>query len=260
MKALLGFSTIEALCRFQETSGSAAVRVGAEVQDRVTQLLAPNFNEPRQFIDALCPYRLNSVLSGPFVSSLIDSSSCEQYTWLDIISGHDTFCDALTFLIKKEHAIIKGVLADIPGMSSDAFNSALHLETSRGAKIRLIQSAGSSPLFSITHYYSTHLMNFITADFLVIAYPKLTFIHQGLLADDEYPANAEPTSFTVVEGDLEAGAKGDVNSGGSATPSAFITDKDKWRTFSDDDCVRIRLKDVAVDVGFLKAVRWRLGG
>ncbi|KAI0826347.1 hypothetical protein BC629DRAFT_1455519 [Irpex lacteus] len=177
MKALLGFSTIEALCRFQQTSEGAAIRVGAEVLDRVTQLLAPNFNEPRQFIDALCPSRLNSILGGPFVASFIDSSS---------------------FFIKKEHATIKGVLADVPGMSSDAFDSALHLETSRGAKIRLIQSAGSSPLFSITHYYSTHLMNFITADFLVIAYPKLTFIHQGLLADDEYPANAEPSPTRIA--------------------------------------------------------------
>lgn len=257
--ALLGFSTIESLARFQNTSLSATVRVREEVVERVTQLLAPYFDEPLIFLKELSHPRLNSVLSGQFVASLLDSTNSEQYTYLDIISGRHTFSDTLAYLLKEEGATIKGVLAQVPGMRSEAFASAIEIELKKSSvgRVRLIQSVRSSPLFPVTLYYSTHLMNAIADNVLVVGYPKLTFLNRGLLTENEYPADPEATSFAILDSQEVLGP---AVPGRVAVPSAVTSNLDQWRTFADSECVHIRLNEAAVDMGALKLVRWKVHG
>lgn len=260
--ALLGFSTIESLARFQNTSPTARVRVTEEVVERVTQCLAPYFDEPLNFLKQLSHTRLNAVLSGQFVSSLLDSTNSEQYTYLDIISGRHTFSDTLSYLLKEEGATIKGVLAQVPGMRSEAFASAIEIELNKSSvgRVRLIQSVRSSPLFPITLYYSTHLMNAIADNVLVVGYPKLTFLNRGLLTENEYPADPEPTSFSVLDSQEVLGRDTPRVPGRVAIPSAVASNLDQWRTFADCECVHIRLSQAAVDYGALKLVRWKVHG
>ncbi len=259
LNTLLGFSTIESLCRFQNTTSTARVRVSAEVLERITNLLTPYFAEPLMFLQQLSPLRLNAVLSGHFVSAMLDSTNSQQYTYLDVFSGRDSFSDMLSYLLKKEGATVKGVLADVPGLGSKAFKCALQLETASGGLIRLIQSVRSSPFFPITLYYSTHLMNAITDNVLVVAYPKLTFLHRGVLTEDEYPADPEPTSFSVADlTERDLATDNGLPAGRVASASAAFANLDKWRSFADRDCVHIRLNDAAFDVGPLKMVTWNV--
>lgn len=220
---------------------------------RITRVLAPAFLQPCQFIYAL--HRLKCVLAGQVVLAVIDSTSREQYTWIDIICAQETLCDTLAYLVREEGAVIKGVLPDVPGMSSRGHDTVLQLETSRGGRLRLIQSVSSSPLLSIPHYYSTHLMNAVTRDFLVIAYPKLTFIGRGLLTEAAFPAHMDPTSFVVAE-EASGVEKQDAQKRGS--PSPLSIKLDQWRTLGDDECVRIRLNQRTVGCRSLETVRWTL--
>lgn len=243
---------VDTLCRFQLESDTALSAVRQEMQDRVIQALFRNLDGPTKFLNALKRY--NGVVSGEFVISLLDSAGAERYTHLDVFIDKRRFWEFIMYLVQEEKAQAHDVLVDIPGLRREAYITAMDFKIkSRQSTIRVIQSTGHSPLFSIPQYCSTHFMNVLTHDRLVIAYPKLTFLRTGILMDDTYPTNDILGTFRVVHTDSVMNAPA-----ASSGPFAQAISSG-LRCFDDAACASIVFAQAGSgDYLGAAGVRWRL--
>ena len=99
---------------------------------------------------------------------------------LDILVPESRFLDVVTFLTKIDGAEFGGVIEPVEWpYPSEACLARAIIKTPKGT-LDVLQSARESSLYPIPFYWSTHLMNALTADALYCAYPGLTLTGQGV--------------------------------------------------------------------------------
>ena len=209
--------------------------------------LVETFIDSTRLLDTLA--ELNGILVGQFVLSMIDPSGREHYDRVDIVVSAASFYAFIEYLEQQEHARLVTVVAELPGLSQKAHHTILDFALPRGA-VRLVRSATPNPFLCVPHFYSTHLMNVLTHDRLIVGYPTLTFRCQGILTEDHYPVENERISFDV--GGLERMIPNHSCVGCVACPN-------RWRILGDRECAEIVFREAAVPRARL-SVKWKLGG
>lgn len=62
-------------------------------------------------------------------------------------------------------------------------------------RIDVIPSTNDCSLFPISHFWATHLMNFLSADSYCVAYPELTFAHRSVLSPFQLVQHRFPSEY-----------------------------------------------------------------
>ena len=134
-----------------------------------------------------------SVLSGSSVLNLLDRERSHMWTPtdLDIYTATDSTYRVAWYLIHVEGYMFKRSVESSYNGAFAGFRQVVHL-TKGEAHIDIIQSVTISALHPIGYFWGTHVMNYISADFFCIAYPKTTLEGRGLLnpvalVDRQYP-------------------------------------------------------------------------
>ena len=117
--------------------------------------------------------------------------------------SHSDFWDFIKFLETKENITYR--CADRRArplhVDRDAYVYKVDLVGPR-ARVCLIRSATTCPLFPVAHYRATHLMNFVSKDRVVVAYPTLTFARKGIVVNvhgqSEIDSTFEDLSSTIT--------------------------------------------------------------
>ncbi|EIM82862.1 uncharacterized protein STEHIDRAFT_160483 [Stereum hirsutum FP-91666 SS1] len=109
----------------------------------------------------------------------------------------------------------------------------------RGRSIRLFLSSGSRPSAAVPWTWSTHLVNYITCDGLVVAYPKTTFDRVGLIPPHRRHSLPPPRILirTARRPFLVQDMPATERSPGNVLPAAYCADT--ARSFADAACFKL---------------------
>lgn len=238
----LSFAALHELCI---GGGECSVLAQAEIFRRLIALLYPEVTDAQRFLDAL--HTFNAVITGNFVLTLIDPLQRQTFSSIDVIVGREEYGAFKHWLEVHESSYEEDRPDQILGLHKDGYHDAV-LMTCAGGYIRVIQSVARSPLFTIPHYYSSHLMNYISSDRICVAYPTLTYARQGILVT----ASAATTTYTVQRREelfpFAVGCSPQVSCG------------DVVRSFTDDFASTIHFRDDVVHPVDHDVVYWRIGG
>ena len=160
---------------------------GEELNRRYEELLSRFTEDVIGFREMM--RETNCVISGSAALWFILGSPVE---WtprdLDILSPESKFATVVEFLTKLDGAVFHGAVEPPEDPHpSEAYSARTIITTPKGT-LDVLKSSRESALFPIPYYWSTHLMNALTADALYCAYPALTLNGQGV-----YPAHAGAT-------------------------------------------------------------------
>ncbi|KAH9848188.1 hypothetical protein C2E23DRAFT_709698, partial [Lenzites betulinus] len=125
----------------------------------------------------------SSVVSGSSALHVLDFA--RSHSWqpadLDIYTPRHAVQPMLDYLRLQESYVVHTADNTVYLYDNPAIERVIHLR--RGQKeIDVIQSSSPSPLLPIPHFWSSHLMNYLTADGYCMAYPQYTLAGQGLLS------------------------------------------------------------------------------
>ncbi|KAJ8473933.1 hypothetical protein ONZ51_g7556 [Trametes cubensis] len=139
-----------------------------------------------------------SVVSGSTVLHIIDQA--RSPTWapndLDIYAPLDGAGRVASYLIDVEHYTRKAVQEPTYDGVYAGFKAVIHL--SKGdLQIDVIQSITTSALYPLPFFWSTHVMNYFTADMFCVVYPTYTFQGRGLLNPAVLISKQYPTIRTL---------------------------------------------------------------
>ncbi|KAK7677655.1 hypothetical protein QCA50_019346 [Cerrena zonata] len=183
--------------------------VTKEVALSFTSTLSTLTHDPAAFRDMM--RRTNSIISGQTALYFLLR---EVRPWkpasTDLLTTPTYFETALTFI------------SGLPG-ASITYDSAVHNQhqlertipslrmvrvTTPMAIFDITTSGEHSPFHPIAHYWSTLVMNALTADFVICAYPTLTFSRQGVIQFSHPPSPViekyKHCGFTLSTGRREA--------------------------------------------------------
>lgn len=140
-----------------------------------------------------------SVISGSAALYILDVDRATKWypNDLDIYAPITSAAIMVTYLVTVEgYEILDKPPPESRYYSSPGFNSVAHLR--RGDfEIDVIRSNTISALHPIPYFWSTHLMNYLTADAYCIAYPNDTLIGRGLLNPVQLIAHQYPLPRTM---------------------------------------------------------------
>ncbi|KAI0359246.1 hypothetical protein OH77DRAFT_1375134, partial [Trametes cingulata] len=125
---------------------------------------------------------VGAVVSGSTALHILDIQGSARWVPndLDIYTPLGKAVRLVSYLVKAEYYQYTGChLSNYHG-DFGGYTKVFHLEKS-GRKIDVIQSCTASALHPIPYFWSTHVMNYLTADSFCIAYPTFTLSGRGLL-------------------------------------------------------------------------------
>ncbi len=248
MQELLSLAPVETLCRFRRSSDLAANATVEEIQSRIVRELACNFRLPDSIMQGLKDFK--AVLCGQAVVSVIEAK--ETYDRVEFLVAKDSFWRFAEFLEDTEHIEMIGFVPILGTLHRDGYKYALDFKCPAtdgqpGTHVRVIRSTSNTPLFSVPYFFSTHLMNVITHDRLIVTYPQTTFARTGIVVDEAGGLDCE-TSFTLGNLDRILPNRTCAN---CCACGAY------WRSFNDNDCATVVFSGPAA---MEDNVRWRIGG
>ena len=177
------------LCALEkDASWQPAVRL--ELKRAYDKVLSPFTDEPDVFRSVMRD--TGSVISGStalwYLMRMPDSWTPND---MDIVTPYSSFSDVLSYLMTLPGATLIDEQADdyrfLPG-----YCCRYRVRTT-GGYIDILQSRTDSPLTVITGYWSTHVMNAMSADAFWSAYPSLTLAGIGI-----YNLTPEGGSYTYA--------------------------------------------------------------
>ncbi|KAH9895266.1 hypothetical protein C8Q73DRAFT_623280, partial [Cubamyces lactineus] len=135
----------------------------------------------------------NSVLSGSFALHVLNGHRGPRWMPNDM----DVYVPMLrarrvaAYLVLAEGYHINEYRKSVYSVHLAGFSLAIQL-TKGNSKIDIVQSTTLSALHPIPYFWSTHVMNHLTADTFCVAYPHFTLAGRALLnpivlIDDRYP-------------------------------------------------------------------------
>ncbi|KAI9061415.1 hypothetical protein FKP32DRAFT_1540303, partial [Trametes sanguinea] len=173
------YMDLPTLCRFKQTSSTSLRWVEGFLDREFNASLRPYVRAPILFRNTL--RMLHGVISGSFALAFVSRNNTPEFepADLDIYVGRSYAKRLASYLIQVEgyvpddndsHPYISRGYTEVIGMS-------------RGAvRVQVIQSETSSALYPLAHFWSSHVMNFLTADGFCVCYPAYTFQGRGLLS------------------------------------------------------------------------------
>ena len=239
---------------------------GEELNERYEQLLGKFTEDVNGFREMM--RRTNCVISGSAALwFLLSSPEDWSPNDLDLLAPESKFVDVVKFLTGLDGAEFQ-VATDAPEWPyhSEAYSARTTITTPKGT-LDVFKSCRESALFPIPYYWSTHLMNALTADALYCAYPALTLAGQGVhpahagaghsLKSDDSHCDQGFTTYQDVSEMWEVAE--------SSTCLGMIACSRRQRFFGDDRTFVVPLGEGTVksSVGWmaeLGTAAWRLGG
>ncbi|EIW54148.1 uncharacterized protein TRAVEDRAFT_89234, partial [Trametes versicolor FP-101664 SS1] len=136
---------------------------------------------------------LGSVISGSFALAFLSPGypHLSDIKDLDIYVPKDYALRFMMYLINAEGYVHMST-SRIPYGQNVAHALVITLQRA-GQRIDIIPSINASPLFPISFFWASHLMNYLTADSFCAAYPEYTFAQRAVLSpvqliDHRYPS------------------------------------------------------------------------
>jgi hypothetical protein len=192
-KNLMAVCDIPTLYRFLlRHPGHVAEEVRDEVRLRIDRDFAVNFHDAQDFWLAIKEF--NIALTGKYVLSFLDPLSRERYDRIEAIAGREDFWSFLRFLNHHQSFRSLSSVCVLPHIHSSAYKLVVDV-VCENTTVRLIQSTKLNPLYTVAQFNSTHLMNTILFDRLVVAYPTLTFQGRGVVCGPELQATSFELGF-----------------------------------------------------------------
>ncbi|KAK7680606.1 hypothetical protein QCA50_016388 [Cerrena zonata] len=255
--------TLVALCHDENWCDSTLQEIAASFR-----LLLTTFSpDPAAFRHMM--RRTNTIISGSTALYFLLRSPC---TWTpgdtDILVSPAHFDTALDFIMALPGATITYDSRKAPPGTYQAIRpnfQCLVKVTTLMTKFDVMMSREASPYHSVAHYWTTLVMNALTADFFVCAYPFLTFSHRGAMKSRYVP----PAPFEKY---TSRGFQLFTPGGPPAQPNQscarFIACSRCQHYFGDDDCLVFPIidDDVSPSGNDTKTVQlnittaWQLGG
>ena len=152
---------------------------GVELNGRYEALLGRFTENVEGFREMM--RKTNSVISGSAALWFLLSSPQEWIADdLDILVPESRFPEVVAFLTAMDGAVLERMMEPVVWpYPSEACMARAIIRTPKG-NLDVLQSRRESALYPIPFYWSTHLMNALTADALYCAYPALTLASQGM--------------------------------------------------------------------------------
>ena len=152
------------------------------------------------------------------------------------------------FLEQYEQATMEGRIEELPEFVGGCYRYALLFSTPT-TTIRLVRATTTTPYRLVPHYVATHLMNFITTDYLLVAYPRTTFARRGLILVDHLPPSLHTSYVTSSRQALIQNGMG----------CASVLCGSRIRRFNDSVSRFIGIRNDE-DLHVEDSIYWRLGG
>ncbi|KAK7681748.1 hypothetical protein QCA50_015095 [Cerrena zonata] len=238
----------------------------SEVNSSFRSLLARFTPEPAAFRDMM--RHTNTIISGSTALYFLHRQPC---TWTpgdtDIIVAPAHFDTTLRFIMALPGAVITYDSRNVPAGLYQAIGATLDrlvkITTDMGA-FDVMMSREISPYHPITHYWTTLVMNALTADFFVCAYPTLTYSHRGAI--QSHSSRPVPLQKYINRGFtfFTVGGQPDLHSSCATT----IACSRRHRYFGDDNCLVFPIIDGSPPLdmantqplNFNISSAWQLGG
>lgn len=178
------------LLAWRSTSRDNYIQVADELRSSLVALAARFFPDPHDFLDSLSPCGALIVSDAALSQVLHDPSLCNASFELAVGSVYfQAFVDNLEQLFPVGSTLE----SRMDRRTSDGF--AYHRHVTRISEFRLYpglfvtvyESCTPSACDVVSGYWTTGLMNFVTAYTFGCAYPRLTLNHRALMCDTRIP-------------------------------------------------------------------------
>ncbi|KAL1941336.1 hypothetical protein VTO73DRAFT_7153 [Trametes versicolor] len=192
---------VRALQQWRTTSDRADHAASAILTQRFLTALSPFLRQPVVFRNIL---RLTSaIISGSTALHVLDIDRAHDWTPSDLdiyVPVHNARRLISYLCVEEGYSAYDTDNSKYPYYPPSGMRGVTHLRRS-GLEIDIIQSSTRSALHPLPYFWSTHVMNYLTADSFCIAYPDFTLRGHGLfnpvqLVDFEYP---RPRTLSVVK-------------------------------------------------------------
>ncbi|KAI0050696.1 hypothetical protein FA95DRAFT_1603333 [Auriscalpium vulgare] len=234
------------------------------LRTRLIDALRPFFPNPTAFQQQLG--RCNAVVSGSFVLAFLLAYGREPLHWtpgdIDVYCTTSQGASMLDFLIRDCHYL--------PQLLGDAHSRYQLADISHvfrlsnpqlGKTVDVICTDSPSPLAPITHFWGTHLMNFVSATSIVSAYAAPTLLRNAALNP-----NRELTAEDEVV--FKYKCRGFVFTPFRASTLVHSLDPrpcacpHTLRSFADEHTVSVRYEDIGdnADAALHDGPQWKWGG
>ncbi len=198
--SLLDLATLQA---WRTTCTAADKAAAAFLVGRYHRLLKHHFADVSGFRSLL--RMTGAVISGSAALYTLDSE--RAHGWrpkdIDIYVSLEYAGRVAAYLTEVENYVHSWTHKSRSRYTRDSagFTEVVHFENVDGMQIDLIKSSTHSALYPIPYFWSTHVMNYLTADSFCVAYPTLTLHGRGLmnpvaLVDMQYP---HARTLSVIE-------------------------------------------------------------
>ncbi|KAI0317652.1 hypothetical protein OF83DRAFT_1120093 [Amylostereum chailletii] len=219
--------------------------VRALIQSEVFSALSQFVTAPTRFRNVLRSSK--AVIGGSFALHIALRAGT---TWrpanLDIYCPYKTFPSMIKLLVDTEGYAIMAMTASghpsSPDFKNDIVTAFSLIRVHDNTQVAVYSTTNPSPLPAITRAWATHLVNFVTADSVCVAYPVLTLDGHSRGMEVHKFCGASPSHF-------------------SGQPSPYCPHY--VRKFGDDACLTVYFGDDDVakdDLVWDDEVSWRWGG
>ena len=187
---------------------------------------------------------------------------------VDLLVPNHRFVEAVHFILAIQGATIVNEHHEEYEGYATGFVHIVQVQTPL-AKFDIVQSPDRSPFRPIAHYYGTHVMNAITSDLVICAYPSMTFEGHSFVTPRRHQQILNPSTVRAIEKYTQRGFKF-INR--DPQPSHFgqacstcITCPIRNRAFGDQYCLitpntHTPVQTVLQFMDEFSTTAWKLGG
>lgn len=156
-----------------------------------------------------------------------------------------------------------------PSRLNPSIHSVIHLYRSTGMKVDIIESYNASALLPIAYFWSTHVMNYASADTICVAYPSLTFNSRGCYSPIVHSAVDSALVKYEARGFKLTSFAGNAGTDIRLMYPSLLDDCDMnpncphiFRSFGDKWCLQVFFGETGLEKRSLDAYvpQWRYGG
>ena len=209
-----------------------------ELSDSVLRTLSAITQNPAAFQSMM--RRTCAVISGSTaLYHVLRQPSTWQPSDVDLLVPTHRFREVTRFILAIPGAVIINQYVQKYNANGTGFSRILQVQTPL-VKFDIIQSTERSPFHPIAYYYGTHVMNAITADFVICTYPTLTLDGKSLLVPRRTQRMPESVMRAVrkyIERGFLFAEQDDVSEAEGRPCSSNITCPHRNRAFGDQFCL-----------------------
>lgn len=233
--SLINSLALHAIRSRQSSNGAMGPVMESAITARLDLCLAPFFIDTDGFRNLMRD--LGLLLSGSFALHFFTDDPLWRPTDLDIYVSHERFIEAMNRLhVDHGFTIISQRTSYSYLLESTGVWYISKFHSPKGPSVDLICS-GASAIYPIPHFWATHLMNVVSADYAIAAYPDSVFSKRAAInsikhctptTDADIQRQHENTARYVARGySFFVGSPDDAPSTGQLC----------WREFGDGRCL-----------------------